>query len=508
MWRGAVPSGLGRVLRAAFAPGAAFWDETDYAARGYYSFWLDAAAPPTNAVEALILAHLRPLVEPLLLEAQAAAAAAKGGEGGKGGATEAAASSLVGCEWWVHSRDAGKASVGHQLHYDTDEASLAETGEVFHPLLSSVVYLTGAGCAPTLVLDQFPTMGTKEAAGVSVAANNAAEAANSHANAGGQKVAKQENAEEEEEEEGEEKDEDEESDDDDDGKFAARGWLAKPEDGAFMVFPGDRLHGVLPDAPTPTAAAAAASGNSGSCGHRLTLMVGWWTRDPNAAAERAARVGSGGKAQWAKPESAHRHRNKRTFRLGPCAPVPPPARSATWVKALALADPGGLGAESVAPQPIAVQELSPVWEKLERRRPEGGDESQEDDNDDEFENDEEDEEEAEEDSAGRVKKKMRLEPLRAEEEGTEPSGEEDEEDAEEVFGVTASDESEASGGESGGSGDEGGGDAEGGGTEESDGSEELAGEWVEEPAIPPRLDGHFFVAGASAFSPTAKVAHF
>jgi len=56
-----------------------------------------------------------------------------------------------------------------------------------------------------------------------------------------------------------------------------------------------------------------------------------------------------------------------------------------------------------------------------------------------------------------------------------------------------------------GSGD---GDENGDIAESDDESGEIEGEWVEEPPIPPRLDGHFFVAGISAFSPTAKVPHF
>eukprot|EP00966_Prymnesium_polylepis_P058881 1364753-Prymnesium_polylepis.1 len=50
---GAVPPSLLAFLKGAFAPRAPFWAESDYAARGYFSFWYDVAAPPRNAVEVL-----------------------------------------------------------------------------------------------------------------------------------------------------------------------------------------------------------------------------------------------------------------------------------------------------------------------------------------------------------------------------------------------------------------------------------------------------------------------
>lgn len=42
-------------------------------------------------------------------------------------------------------------------------------------------------------------------------------------------------------------------------------------------------------------------------------------------------------------------------------------------------------------------------------------------------------------------------------------------------------------------------------SEEDDDEEEGGGEWVEQEAVPTHLDGHFFVKGVGAFSPTAKV---
>lgn len=88
---GAVPSEIGAVLLSAFAPDAAYWAENGYDAREYFSWWFDPCAPPTNAVERLIL-HLLPLVEARVPRDQL----------------------IGGAEWWVHSRTLG-ADFGHQV---------------------------------------------------------------------------------------------------------------------------------------------------------------------------------------------------------------------------------------------------------------------------------------------------------------------------------------------------------------------------------------------------------
>ena len=82
--------------------------------------------PPSNTVE-LLAAHLLPLT----------------GCGDR----------IVGCEWWVHTRSDGR-SIGHQMHFDTEEATLA-AGRLCHPTVSSVTYLSGTGGGdPTVVFDQ------------------------------------------------------------------------------------------------------------------------------------------------------------------------------------------------------------------------------------------------------------------------------------------------------------------------------------------------------------------
>ena len=51
-----------------------------------------------------------------------------------------------------------KHSLGHALHFDTDKATIDTGEEVHHPILSSVLHLTGDATTsgPTIVLDQTP----------------------------------------------------------------------------------------------------------------------------------------------------------------------------------------------------------------------------------------------------------------------------------------------------------------------------------------------------------------
>ena len=132
-----------------------------------------AAVASSTAVDRLV-AHLLPL----------ATAAAP------------ANTTLVGAEWWTHSRPLGR-NIGHQLHFDMDERFLHH-GIVRHPVVSTVVYLSDAPGGATLVLDQGFT----------------------------------------------------------DTEFAHRGWVASAERDSVLMFQGDRLHGVLPanlaSSPPPT----------------------------------------------------------------------------------------------------------------------------------------------------------------------------------------------------------------------------------------------------------------
>lgn len=250
--KGLLPSDVYERLCKVFAPGAAYWRESDYDSRGYYSYFIDKLPPgqaPANLFEQVMMEHLLPLAAKQLGEETAA--------------------EICGFEWWVHTRPI-QANLGHNLHFDTDEALLSQEGKITHPLLSSVLYLTGGeqGGA-TIVLDQTPDSETN----------------------------------------------------------AEQCWRSVPKDNSFLVFPGNLLHGVLPcPGKTPTAApsaseskqpvvvsdlwkdpAASSSASADPVKHRLTLMVGFWTR----------RV----------PDKM---KHQRLY--GPCGPMPPCTDEHTWVQ--------------------------------------------------------------------------------------------------------------------------------------------------------------------------------
>ena len=151
-----------------FAPDAPYWLESDYQNRGYYSFFApkkEKEKEPTNVIEDVIKNHLLPLAE-----------------------QECSDESIVGVEWWVHTRPTGN-NLGHPIHFDTDESLLAREKKVSHPVVSSVLYLTGAerdketnsaSAGPTIVFDQTPDSTT----------------------------------------------------------VASKAWISKPQDNSFMIFPG------------------------------------------------------------------------------------------------------------------------------------------------------------------------------------------------------------------------------------------------------------------------------
>ena len=106
-----VPSALLDRLRKGFAVDAPFWEESGYASRGYFSFWLPrSGGAPANALEAYAT-HLLPLT--------------------------GCAAEVVGFEWWVHSKAASRHlgnAHGHQLHFDTEEGLLYARSELHHPV--------------------------------------------------------------------------------------------------------------------------------------------------------------------------------------------------------------------------------------------------------------------------------------------------------------------------------------------------------------------------------------
>jgi hypothetical protein len=232
--QGILPADLYQAMLKTFAPGAAFWKESDYTHRGYYSFFSDynnqkkqtTTTRSKNLVEQVIIDHLLPRAQQILPLDQA--------------------NQICGFEWWVHTRQV-QAHLGHNLHFDTDEALLNQEGKITHPLLSSVLYLTGGDdqeAGATIVLDQTPD-------------------------------AKQ---------------------------VADKCWKSFPKDNSFLVFPGNLLHGVLPcpgnepqettvPSTNPTELSQAACwkelSNMPPTTNRLTFMVGFWTRNvPEKMKER------------------------------------------------------------------------------------------------------------------------------------------------------------------------------------------------------------------------------
>ena len=208
-----------------FAPNARYWDESDYNNRGYYSYYFDIKTKTRNVVEDAIINHLLPVAERTLQQEH-----------------ESPSPKIVGAEWWVHTRP-HSANLGHPLHFDTDEWLLNSKHEVSHPIVSSVLYLTGGGtgAGSTIVFDQAP----------------------------------------------------------DAKENATQVWLSEPKNNHFMNFPGNLLHGVLP-------CVGGSSSDSESDKNRLTLMVGFWTRD--------VRKGM---------------KNRKLY--SPCGPLPPATEEHSWV---------------------------------------------------------------------------------------------------------------------------------------------------------------------------------
>jgi hypothetical protein len=316
---GFLPKALYDRLCLAFAPDSPYWDETDYSNRGYYSYFMEltdkisgAPLPHSNLIHHVVAQYLLPAVESLRSEGD---------------------EPIVGYEWWVHTRPVN-ASLGHNLHFDTDEAILNKSGEIYHPVYSAVLYLTGdpQRAGATIVLDQTP----------------------------------------------------------DSSDNATRCWRNIPAPNSLLVFPGNLLHGVLPcpgdhqrradgadcdavDGRFDTALSSSPSlseldwllqkapvndSSRPSSHHRLTLLVGFWTR----------RV----------PDHVE------TNVYGPCGPLPP-ASEYQWVQELcrgynkstmSLSSEPPSSSGIVAPRGRPVPCVSPAWEKIRRC-------DKEDDSDDE-----------------------------------------------------------------------------------------------------------------------------
>lgn len=284
---GVLPHKLYQRLCQVFSPESPYWKESEYSQRGYYSFFM--VCPNSNhrekdfignLMEDVIFNFLLPLAEKKLKACRSDAP-------------------IVGAEWWVHTRPLS-SNLGHQLHFDTDEDLLSQDQqEISHPILSSVLYLTGSaqGAGSTVVLDQTPNS----------------------------------------------------------SEVATKAWICKPTDNSFLLFPGDRLHGVLPcsgsfkllDTPVQTDVRVEdllgpRESTNADVPHRLTLMVGFWTR-----------------------HVPDRMKHRRLY--GPCGPMPPASDEHSWVKDIENEyKPCGVSISSIeSPTTFAsVPVVEPVWEKL------------------------------------------------------------------------------------------------------------------------------------------------
>jgi hypothetical protein len=298
---GILPVELYNAMVKVFAPQSKYWIESDYSNRGYYSYFMEfdkSKEGRDNLLEDVIVNHLLPRAQQVLDQMKENGLIPEGESG-----------EIKGFEWWAHTRPI-QANLGHNLHFDTDESMLDQEGKVTHPILSSVLYLTGgnspsspAGGA-TIIFDQSP--GSKES--------------------------------------------------------AQKCWQGKPQNNTFLLFPGDCLHGVLPcPGNEETSNGLPANTNKTSTTqdlinswkpkessrkspqHRLTFMVGFWTRNV--------------------PETMKKRRL-----YGPCGPLPPATAEHTWVREIHK-DYGNSSLErQVAPKSMKASALpcvSPAWETFE-----------------------------------------------------------------------------------------------------------------------------------------------
>jgi hypothetical protein len=151
----------------------------------------------------------------------------------------------AGAEYWVQTYAGGR---GLAMHFDKDEALVLSESRVVTPLLSSVLYLTGA---PAAAVPQAPTVVTDQR--FDAAAGRPAP------------------------------------------EDPTRSALVFPEAGAYCVFDGALGHGVL---------------EAGGAARRATLLVNWWAARPSAlgpapAPELAAVDGAPAEAADAAVEAAH-----------------------------------------------------------------------------------------------------------------------------------------------------------------------------------------------------------
>jgi len=122
LFEDALPAGVfRRLVRAVQAVGTERMEDM-----GSYSttFWFPASAAPGNIVEESV-ARLCALVRP--------------------------GAACIGMEWWL-----GRLKYGQSLkfHSDRDRSLRKQTGQIVHPLWSSILYLNHFPSSPTVIFDQ------------------------------------------------------------------------------------------------------------------------------------------------------------------------------------------------------------------------------------------------------------------------------------------------------------------------------------------------------------------
>ena len=260
-----LPPELYKRMCRIFAPDSVYWNESSYDTRGYHSYWLDLTTQgenkaPQNIIEECIMSHLLPRAKEMMAASSTATATST-----PNAEAEETQNNIVGAEWWVHHRPVG-ANLGHQLHFDTDEALLDQQKQVTHPLISSVLYVTGGDGGDSDDKTKKNNAAAEAAAGSTIVFHQ-----DPHSNG-----------------------------------YAKSAYISRPVDNSFMTFPGNLLHGVLPCFSQDGSAADNNYRDEIKGRHRLTFMVGFWTR----------RV----------PD----HIKKRPL-YSACGVLPPKTRRHTWV---------------------------------------------------------------------------------------------------------------------------------------------------------------------------------
>ena len=291
---GILPDRLYSGMKQVFDPVAAYWAESNYMGRGYYSYFMDydpTRNEPRNLIEDVIVNYLLPRAKQVL-------------------STEEA-DSICGFEWWTHTRPI-QANLGHNLHFDTDESLLSQEKNVTHPILSSVLYLTGGSSNGDEDDSHSP-------GGVTIVLNQTPDSLH----------------------------------------VADCCWQGIPKNNSFLLFPGNLLHGVLP-CPGRQPLTDDLGGGSDTTpsmlwknwrspdtlqeGNRLTFMVGFWTRKVPATMKQ-----------------------RRLY--GPCGPLPPSTKEHSWIQEISKGYGEGAtnakrrGAETIPA--CLLPKVSPAWETID-----------------------------------------------------------------------------------------------------------------------------------------------